>query len=950
MALLLWTLVTSCGYSTASFGQDLRGESPQILPGIGEIQSPPMSNARNPKTWLPQYLSYDNVDLDLMQESNGVQDAENELSRQLRELEVDAVQERKHQSLLWPPTELENLKERKQNTILWDENSTLQNDVNSQLLLGIDFLFGNSGSVDYTRAQEWLELAAMENNPEAQYYLGYMYAQGMIGAEHPSTQARELFEKAAKSGAPKPNYLIAQFYEQEIDGTKDLELAKRHYQVAVEKEFGPAKIALGRLHAGYTGGPVNREAAIGLFESAFEQDDSTTAQLKGTAAYELGVLLLASSQSEEELAEGRQWLERAVDRNHLDAKRHLGEDYLHGIGGRRDVDKAYKLLRQAASNGDATAQRTLAAMFRHGIGGVQDLGEAKHWYVQAANQGDSQAKLDLAKMLAEGPNAEQDQDQILKLFSEAANSSYPGAQVEFGTWLQAQGQGEEAFHWFTEAVKQNDVDGIIQMANAYRDGIGIQQDLAMARDLFTQLTNQGHAVGQTQLAQMLLTEEDRTDVELKRAVELLRLASNQDHAPALLATAGLYRAGTGVDRDPMIAYQLGRKAAELGSEEAIEEEPNLLQDYCTSTDNACIAIPVLYLTDRKVTGDSRLDYLYSNMRQIWPDGEDVNRTALHYGVLMVTVPVGRRITDQQMNWWKKILNNIWQSLRTSRPHPNTDTIIRNINPLTQAEFGELLQDQIDIRDPRRVMVFVHGFNNSFSFAARRLAEFSSRINFDGVVVMFSWPSSNKARFYMEDDEQVEQSCPRFSYALNRIYQLIENTQVDVVAHSMGAKLLFDSLTAGQGGRCAAPDINLKDIVLAAPDIRVSTFKESFDIFSENAEQITLYASSKDKALFLSSSVLRAGKRASRLGQGGEKITVLEGMHSLDASRVEHNIFRDPTTHAYVFVNEIVARDVQELLMDNKKPDSRACLRESRRNQLTYWTFEPTDNGQCAVGK
>ena len=625
-----------------------------------------------------------------------------------------------------------------------------------------------------------------------------------------------------------------------------------------------------------------------------------------------------SHQSDVVVGVHRQRLEQAVDLN----QRHLGEDSLHGIVGLRDVDRVYKLLEEASDGGDTAAQRTLATMYSHGFGGAQDL----------------------ANMLDEGPNARQGQDRISILFSEAAESGYPGAQVEYGVWLQAQGQYKEAFDWFSMAADQNDVDGIVQKANAYLDGIGTEQDLIEARKLFDQAARQGHPVGQTQLAKILLKEGKQSDVPA--AVELLKRASLQDHAPALFAAAQLYLYGTGVDLDLMMAYQLGRRSAELGFKKAIEEEPILLQSYCNSNADRCIVRPVLYLTDREVTRDSRLDYLYSNSRQIWSDGEDVNQTALHYGVVVVTVPLDQEASDYQRNWLEEYGQSIPQK-KFSQLRTNTKTVIRKILPLKQDEFGELLKEQIDKQSTRRVMVFVHGFNNSFSFAARRLAEFSSRINFDGVVVMFSWPSSNKLRLYMKDYDETEQSCPRFTYALNAIHQFIENVRIDVVAHSMGAKLLYHSLTAGKGGRCEAPSVELNDIVLAAPDISVSTFKESLGKFGNKTQQITLYASSKDKALLASSSGLRGG--APRLGQGGENLTVLEGMHSLDASRVEHNSVSDLTAHAYVFVNEIVVRDLQELLMYDKKPDSRSCLRSINNGQLTYWIFEHNGEENCSSG-
>ena len=334
------------------------------------------------------------------------------------------------------------------------------------------------------------------------------------------------------------------------------------------------------------------------------------------------------------------------------------------------------------------------------------------------------------------------------------------------------------------------------------------------------------------------------------------------------------------------------------------------------------------------TSDNRLDYRFVNKRESSSLNGNSSTTFLHYGVVTTTVPAGPETSQEQVNVWsQKLKNHV----------PNDDTVIRDIDPIaTRSDFGKVLSQLLELRNSKRILVFVHGFNTSFSFAARRFAEFTSQIKYDGVPIMFSWPSYNKARHYLADLDQVKQSCPRFTAALSSILQFGMNAHVDVVAHSMGAKLLFDNFTAGTGGQCDTPELDFSNVVLAAPDIKSSIFLENVDRFVNKAiSAVTLYASSKDMALYASSSVIRAGE--SRLGQGGEHLTVHERLDSLDVSSVEKGI-----GHAYVFKNDAVVRDVHELLVLDRPPERRSDLTQCYRGDLPFWVFNLNGISQCVV--
>ena len=594
-----------------------------------------------------------------------------------------------------------------------------------------------------------------------------------------------------------------------------------------------------------------------------------------------------------------------------------------------------------ADNGDVSSQRRLAEMYRYGLGGVTNVDESIYYYNMASESGDVEAKLALVDILTYTQGDIKNSQEIEILLQEAADSGLPLAQVKLGSWLQLQGDHEAALYWYTQAAEQEDLDGIYRLGSAHYDGIGTEQNFEEARKILAVAASGQYAPAETLLAEMLLEGQGGLPEE-RQAVQLLERASRKDFGPALLASARLYNVGRIVQRDLEEAYKRVRRAAELGEKEAIDMEEEILYDYCESMTDNCVTVPILYMTDRKDTGNEELDQRFANQREDqWRDSM-VGNSNLHYGVVTTTVPAAAGTKPEQIGVFKKAWRWLWKRITGSTPHDTT--IVRSLEPLSESDFGTILKEFSEIRDSQRIMVFVHGFNNSFSFAARRFAEFTNHISFDGIPIMFSWPSYNRLLLYGGDLNQVERSCPRFSSALDKVKIAAQESRVDVMAHSMGAKLLFDSITGGKGGKCESPNVSLYDVVLAAPDIDKQLFLENVGEFARRANSVTLYASSNDAALYASSSLVWVGEH--RLGQGGEKLSVDKNMYSIDASEIEKEGSEDAVRHAYVFTNDMVVRDVYELLMKNMGPEVRSCTVAKRNEDGPFWTFDPHKELVC----
>jgi TPR repeat protein len=111
-------------------------------------------------------------------------------------------------------------------------------------------LSGGGASSDPARSRELLEKAAA-TNPEAQYQLGLMLADGTGGSKD-DAGARSLFEKAAAQNHPGALERMGAFAQEGRGGAKDTTAAKAYYERAAALGDEDAKKALERLRCPYT--------------------------------------------------------------------------------------------------------------------------------------------------------------------------------------------------------------------------------------------------------------------------------------------------------------------------------------------------------------------------------------------------------------------------------------------------------------------------------------------------------------------------------------------------------------------------------------------------------------------------------------------------------------------------------------------------------------------------
>ena len=187
------------------------------------------------------------------------------------------------------------------------------------------------------------------------------------------------------------------------------------------------------------------------------------------------------------------------------------------------------------------------------------------------------------------------------------------------------------------------------------------------------------------------------------------------------------------------------------------------------------------------------------------------------------------------------------------PDPRTEFAV--VDPVvyrTDASFISEINRELATRPAgqRKLLLFVHGYNNTTSDALLRLAQFVEDTGYQGVPVLFTWASAASARRYVYDLNSALVARVKLK-DMTDILVRTEAESVDVFAHSMGAFLTMEGLVeAQQAGRLGRRTIN--HIILASPDIDIDLFRAQIELLPQAVrDKMYLLVSRDDSALRVS---------------------------------------------------------------------------------------------------
>ncbi|WP_198000215.1 alpha/beta hydrolase [Gimesia alba] len=319
---------------------------------------------------------------------------------------------------------------------------------------------------------------------------------------------------------------------------------------------------------------------------------------------------------------------------------------------------------------------------------------------------------------------------------------------------------------------------------------------------------------------------------------------------------------------------------------------------------------VLYATNRLQETNARGEMGYANEFG----------TALAYGTGQV------RISSKNRSDLKtKVIQTLWQGA----PAPEGQVEISTLTPTTETPFFESLNTLLERSPQKDVLVFVHGFNVNFPSAVTRAAQIANDLPFNGAVVCYSWPSQGGVEKYLLDGQVANASVEPMAQFLETLVSSVpKGTKINIMVHSMGNRVVMRAMNR-------LPEVfqltkPFQNVILAAPDVGVSEFKELAPAIIAQSNRVTLYSGSGDVALVASKAV----NQERRAGDSREPL-IMEGIETIDVSAVDTSFM----SHSYYGSNRAVLSDLFALLKQDSSAVDRKWLLSKKHSGRNYWAFE-----------
>lgn len=225
-------------------------------------------------------------------------------------------------------------------------------------------------------------------------------------------------------------------------------------------------------------------------------------------------------------------------------------------------------------------------------------------------------------------------------------------------------------------------------------------------------------------------------------------------------------------------------------------------------------------------------------------------TGLAVNAVDVSIPPDANRKVGQVQWPKRLPAD-----------PLKDFVTVSVDPLEGERAGETWL-KTHMPKSRRVLVFVHGFNNRYEDAVYRFAQIVHDSHADVAPVVFTWPSRASIFDYNYDKESTNYSRDALEELLTRTAANPAVSDVTIMAHSMGTWLTVEALRqmAIRNGHVAS---KINNVILASPDLDVDVFGRQFVSLGKDRPHFTIFVSQDDRALALSR---RISGNVDRLGQ------------------------------------------------------------------------------------
>ena len=365
-------------------------------------------------------------------------------------------------------------------------------------------------------------------------------------------------------------------------------------------------------------------------------------------------------------------------------------------------------------------------------------------------------------------------------------------------------------------------------------------------------------------------------------------------------------------------------------------------------------VDLLYVTDRapEMTADGKLEYGSGRSASVGFGSAIVEiGNDLSWQELLAITEASPRTTSPKI----QVTSRTELGRFPSTPHP---FLVVNgkarENPKVQAEYKQMasvFRKEINRRmaqtGSNEVHIFIHGYNNSFDWAAASLAEIWHFLGRQGTPLLYSWPAAHGGMFgYFVDRESGEFTIYHLKNLVRLLASFPEVERINIISHSRGTavtttalrELIIEARAAGHDPRKL---YRIENLIMAAPDLDFDVVRQRFmaEKIGPAFGKITVYTTDSDKALGLSQTLM-SGTRFGRI-----RVTDLGEQEQAIFKVVKNVTFIDVrgakgfAGHAYYLGNPATSSDIIRIINSGAKPGSPE--RPLIHRMLNFWEM-PVD--------
>lgn len=273
--------------------------------------------------------------------------------------------------------------------------------------------------------------------------------------------------------------------------------------------------------------------------------------------------------------------------------------------------------------------------------------------------------------------------------------------------------------------------------------------------------------------------------------------------------------------------------------------------------SACGPRPQTVLLPEAAGVGTPVSVFYATTRRREASGQYLARRAprVRYGHMTVSVPPEHKPGHLE--------------LAAVNPDPNRHFIATTHTSYDAGAFRQSLAAELRKLPyaDREIIIFVHGFNNTFAEGVYRQAQLTHDLEVKGAVINYSWPSAAHPLGYVHDRDSA-------LFARDGLERLIADAnavgarRVQIVAHSLGAQLTMEAMRQ-MAIKSKSHLLNSIDgVILLSPDIDIDVFRLQVARIGKLPDPFVIFASERDRALALSSGVNGTRNRLGNLSDVG----------------------------------------------------------------------------------